>query len=76
MRFTRDVDQAEALEALPPSYAIALRLADEGADTAAIAQAAGVAADAVEALLEIGRGKLAALEASELPAGLASELGV
>ncbi len=55
------MNRADALDTLPAPYAAALQLFEAGAATEAIAEAAGVPADAVVALIEVGEGKLAAL---------------
>ena len=56
------MDRATALEQLPPAYATALRLNDEGASHAAIAKALDVPVQAVPRLLEIGASKLDAVQ--------------
>ena len=58
------MDRATALEQLPPAYARALRLNDEGAGHAAIAKALDVPVEAVPRLLEIGASKLDAVQRS------------
>ncbi len=55
------MNRADALDTLPAPFAAALQLFEAGAATEAIAEAAGVPADAVVALIEVGEGKLAAL---------------
>lgn len=55
------MDRAAALAQLPPAYAAALRLNDDGATHAAIARELGVPVEAVPRLLEIGASKLDAL---------------
>jgi DNA-directed RNA polymerase specialized sigma24 family protein len=60
------VDRSSALDRLPPAYSTALRLRDEGATHAAIAQVLDVPPQAVPRLLEIGAAKLnAALDAPD-----------
>jgi DNA-directed RNA polymerase specialized sigma24 family protein len=63
------MDRVTALALLPPAYASALRLQDQGASHATIARELGVAVQAVPRLLEIGASKLDAIlsreEASE-----------
>ena len=56
-----DRDQAEAL--MPSAYAVALRLWEQGATAEMIASEVDVELEAVDALLAIGRAKLAALMA-------------
>ena len=46
---------------MPSAYAVALRLSDEGATVEQIASELDVEVDAVDALLVIGRAKLATL---------------
>jgi hypothetical protein len=58
------MDRSTALEQLPPAYATALRLNDEGASHAAIAKALDVPVQAVPRLLEIGASKLDAVQRS------------
>lgn len=70
-RTVHGMDEAAAVAALPEPYAAALALRDGGADIGSIAAAAGVAEDAVPALLAVGERKLTELLASE-----ASELWV
>ena len=71
------VDPVAALEALPEPYGHALTLDAGGLDAAAIAERLDLPLDAISALLEVGRLKLAALlaadEADPVPS---SELGV
>jgi DNA-directed RNA polymerase specialized sigma24 family protein len=66
------MDRATALELLPPAYATALRLHEEGAGHAAIARELGVAVQAVPRLLEIGASKLDAILARD-EAGISAE---
>jgi hypothetical protein len=55
------VDRAEALQALPTTYAIALRLRDEGVEPDAMARVVDVEPEAVGPLLTLAEAKLAAL---------------
>lgn len=55
------VDRRSALAALPKPYALALELADQGADDETIAAAAQVPADAVFAMMEVAEAKLSHL---------------
>jgi len=55
------VDRAEALHALPQSYAIALRLRDEGVEPDAVARALDVEPEAIGPLLSLAEAKLAGL---------------
>ena len=48
----------DALELLPPLYAVALRLTDVGADPALIATATGIELESVPALVELAHTKL------------------
>ena len=59
------VDREAALRELPSVYAVVVRMADSGRDADAIAQALGVAVEAVPALVEVGRIKLAQLMEEE-----------
>jgi DNA-directed RNA polymerase specialized sigma24 family protein len=59
------MDLAEALDALPESYAVALRLDAAGADSAVIAAGLGVEEVSVIPLLEVARQKLAYVLASD-----------
>jgi DNA-directed RNA polymerase specialized sigma24 family protein len=59
------VDRAGALKALPPSYAIALRLRDEGVEPAAVARVLDVEPEAVGPLLTLAEAKLAGLMESQ-----------
>jgi len=52
------MDRDRALDLLSPAYAVALRLADAGADEAMIAAGTGVDPASVPALLELARAKL------------------
>lgn len=61
------MDRERALDRLPPGYARALRLADDGWSVPAIAADLGIDPAAVTALLEIGAEKLAKLMADEPP---------
>ncbi len=61
------MDRQEALAQLPPAYASALRLNDEGASHARIARALDVAVEAVPRLLEIGASKLDAILVRQPP---------
>jgi hypothetical protein len=51
IRTVEHVDRAEALQALPMSYAIALRLRDEGVERDAVARVLDVEPEAVGPLL-------------------------
>ena len=62
------MDHDEALDLLPPLYAVALRLADAGAEPALIAAAAGIEPESVAPFVELGRAKLAELTQSALSA--------
>jgi DNA-directed RNA polymerase specialized sigma24 family protein len=53
------MDRTEAIELLPPAYAVALRLADAGASDDLIAAGAGVDPTSVPALIRLARAKLA-----------------
>jgi hypothetical protein len=55
------VDRAEAIQALPDTYAIALRLRDEGVQPDAVARVLGVEPEAVGPMLTLAEAKLAAL---------------
>ena len=55
------MDRSEALQALPDTYATALRLRDEGAEAAGVARALGVEPEAVGPLLTLADAKLADL---------------
>jgi hypothetical protein len=55
------VDRAEAFEALPHTYAIALRLRDEGIEKDAIARVLDVEPESVGPLLTLAEAKLAGL---------------
>jgi hypothetical protein len=55
------VDRARALEALPHTYAIALRLRDEGIEPDAMARVLDVEPEAISPLLELAEAKLAGL---------------
>jgi hypothetical protein len=55
------VDRAEALKALPDTYAIALRLRDEGAELDAVARVLDVEPEAVGPLVTLAEAKLAGL---------------
>jgi hypothetical protein len=52
------VDRDDALELLPPLYAVALRLDDAGADTALIATATGIEIESVPSLVALAHTKL------------------
>jgi DNA-directed RNA polymerase specialized sigma24 family protein len=52
------VDRAAALDELPESYAVALRLRDAGHDDNAIAAALGIELESVEPLLRLANAKL------------------
>jgi DNA-directed RNA polymerase specialized sigma24 family protein len=56
-----DVEREQALAELPPVYAIALRLDEEGVARDVIARGVGVEPQAVEPLLVLARAKLAEL---------------
>jgi hypothetical protein len=55
------VDRAEALQALPYTYAIALRLRDEGIEPGAVARVLDLEPEAVGPLLTLAEAKLADL---------------
>lgn len=55
------MDRSTALELLPPAYATALRLNDDGANHRRIARVLDVPVEAVPRLLEIGASKLDAI---------------
>jgi hypothetical protein len=55
------VDRAEALQALPNTYAIALRLGDEGVEPDALARVLDVEPEAVGRLVTLAEAKLAGL---------------
>jgi DNA-directed RNA polymerase specialized sigma24 family protein len=55
------VDRADALQALPGTYAIALRLRDEGMAPDAVARVLDLEPEAVGPLLELAEAKLAGL---------------
>jgi DNA-directed RNA polymerase specialized sigma24 family protein len=59
------MDRSTALELLPPAYATALRLQDQGVSHATIARGLDVALEAVPRLLEIGASKLDAILARQ-----------
>lgn len=59
--YRRRVDRAQALEALPHTYAIALRLRDEGIGTDAMARVLDVEPESVGPLLTLAEAKLAGL---------------
>ena len=52
------MDRDDALELLPPLYAVALRLDDAGADTALIATATGIEIESVPSLVALAHTKL------------------
>jgi DNA-directed RNA polymerase specialized sigma24 family protein len=52
------MDRRDALEELPPLYAVALRLADVDADPELIADALAIAPEALPGFLTIARAKL------------------
>ena len=55
------MDRAQALKALPDTYAIALRMREEGLDPDAVARVLGVEREAVGPLLTLAEAKLAGL---------------
>ena len=55
------MDRSEALQALPATYAIALRLRDEGVELGAVARVLDVEPEAVGPLLTLAEAKLAGL---------------
>jgi hypothetical protein len=55
------VDRAEALQALPGTYAIAVRLRDEGVEPDTVARVIDVEPEAVGQLLTLAEAKLAGL---------------
>jgi DNA-directed RNA polymerase specialized sigma24 family protein len=63
------MDRSKALEQLPPAYATALRLNDEGASHNRIARTLDVPVQAVPRLLEIGASKLDAILAGRIAPG-------
>ena len=52
------MERDDALDLLPPLYAVALRLADAGAAPAVIATAAGIEPESVAAFVELAGAKL------------------
>jgi len=52
------MERDDALDLLPPMYAVALRLADADAAPDVIATAAGIELESVPALVELARVKL------------------
>jgi DNA-directed RNA polymerase specialized sigma24 family protein len=52
------MDRAAALDELPESYAVALRLRDAGHDKNAIAAALGIELESVDPLLRLANAKL------------------
>ena len=52
------VERDDALELLPPLYAVALRLEDAGADSALIATATGIEVESVPSLIALAHTKL------------------
>lgn len=52
------MDHEEALDLLPPLYAVALRLDEAGADPALIAAGAGIEPEAVGSFITLARAKL------------------
>ena len=52
------MERDDALELLPPLYAVALRLDDAGADSALIATATGIAIESVPSLVALAHTKL------------------
>ena len=69
------MDRSTALEMLPPAYATALRLNDEGAGHRRIARALDVPMEAVPRLLEIGASKLDAILAHRVASRDGSDPG-
>jgi DNA-directed RNA polymerase specialized sigma24 family protein len=59
------VDRVEALRSLPETYAIALRLRDEGVEPGAVARVLDVEPEAVGPLLTLAEAKLAGLLETE-----------
>lgn len=55
------MERSEALERLPQTYRVLLNLLDDGIATPELARRAGVAADALPALLTLAHAKLAHL---------------
>jgi DNA-directed RNA polymerase specialized sigma24 family protein len=55
------MDRADALRALPDTYAFALRLRDEGVEPDAVARVLAVEPEAVGPLLTLAEAKLAGL---------------
>jgi DNA-directed RNA polymerase specialized sigma24 family protein len=52
------MDLAAALDGLPESYAVALRLRNAGHDNTAVANALGIELESVEPLLRLANAKL------------------
>lgn len=52
------MDRDDALELLPPLYAVALRLDDAGADAVLIATATGIELESVPSLVALAHTKL------------------
>jgi hypothetical protein len=52
------MERDDALELLPPLYAVALRLDDAGADAALIATATGIEIESVPSLVAVAHTKL------------------
>ena len=61
IRTVARMDRTEALQALPDTYAIALRLRDEGVQPDALARVLDVEPEAVGPLLVLAEAKLAGL---------------
>ena len=59
------MDRGEALKALPSTYALALRLRDEGVEPDAVARVLDVEPEAVGPLLTLAEAKLAGLMAPQ-----------
>jgi hypothetical protein len=56
------MDRTDAISELPTSYAVAIRLRDEGADDGTIAAALAIDPGDVPSVLELAEAKLAVLE--------------
>jgi DNA-directed RNA polymerase specialized sigma24 family protein len=52
------VDRTAALDELPESYAVALRLSDAGHDSTVVATALGIELESVEPMLRLANAKL------------------
>lgn len=61
------MDRVEQLRQLPLAHAVALRMADAGADEALIASALGIDPESVGPLLAIARAKAERLRRADVP---------